>query len=708
MVILGSEPPGGCEPPVLSTSPTQANTEPCIRGPGGKVWFTEPRATCALVELDTVFSGFSFQSKLRHLLSKDEQMAAQERRRLILGVLARILPTFGLEPDVESALALLDVIRTLCKSESSVARLEALLRPAFAACGDNSAKGCQAAAARPAATGEVEVRIRERSDGKEAREVYVAVPKTATLSEVLAAAALKLGDPTIQALGRFVKVGPNSTATAYRGDEPLGARRRLLLVVNSAAKSPARSPVGSPQTPKRTTRGALASPSPGTWGRIIVGLEYSAERLTIDMSPGDTVSDLCRRLKETVRLPKKYVVMARAKSGVLVHLQDTDLLPRKVILKGVASLSKDVHLIDEEFTEVLDAINQELLVPEFQQKVSCWKEALDSTELPTRLQEFRRAFQKILNPNAAAYGFENSEEGYKKWQQTMEEFQHFPAVAEAIRKYRILAGTLTPEKALQMRVKQIGGRVRDRNPLHYPRDNDRRAIYEMREIPCEYALVADRERALAAFDLMYRRIYEDNMEALWGDSDNMPTCEAVEWKYLEPAGSTLLHCSVARSPWKVLSAAVVHPIRIMLQSHHIKSAALPWKADSKAEEERNEFSSGEEDADEPPQLEMTVGYISGLAVKEGAQAGPVLIEHLLAMAKDEGWGMLVLHCIGVERSRRFFSRQGFSPYGSSKEMPFQLAMMQHCGVAVPKDVLEQQLPSRPQCLLHIKFIDRAT
>eukprot|EP00930_Biecheleria_cincta_P104801 TRINITY_DN9720_c1_g1_i1.p1 TRINITY_DN9720_c1_g1~~TRINITY_DN9720_c1_g1_i1.p1 ORF type:complete len:993 (+),score=213.01 TRINITY_DN9720_c1_g1_i1:53-2980(+) len=665
---------------------------------------TIARALSLLGELHACFCSIRFQANMSAVIkfATSKTDMEQGRTKLIVTALRDLLPRYGFEPSSQGYMLMLSIVKTYSKSNDKVASLRDQIRSVLG-CGledfdlstlglvtvppalldDMAKKAGMSVQSNPGA--DVEVRLRHKSNHA---ELYVTVPSNCTMSDVLAAAAIKVGNDAIRAAGRIVKPEAGSLKV-YEADESLGARRRLLFL------GPAFIAAGGPR-------------------KVTVRLEHSEEQVSLTLDAGAMVLDVRRSLQEQHGVPHRAALMVKTKQGLLAQAQDADRPKSMLVLRGVLTLGSETQLLEGDVLEALQEINERYEAPDFQHVVKSWQEARGQ-ESVVRMKELRDRVDQVTRDIIPKYGFEASVDAIKRWSALVDAFQRFPAVAELCRKSRVLAGTLSPDVARRQAFgrpwKKVCPGVCDVAKQH--------GLLTVSEITSEEALVAERGRAARVIDLLYRRIYEENRNELWQGGQvkghNMPTRKAVARAYLEPIGTVLLE--TLKSDGTLVGAAAVYSVAIEVppslfgKDDFGESASILMDEASELEEEGDgdqdanaEDHRSDEEAQETPKL--AVGYINALAAVDGSHAGSALLQHINRLAEEEGWDMIVLHSILVESTLRFWERRGFEAYGSGKETHFRLACMQHNRFALSKRTVEGHLPPRPGCLLFAKFIDK--
>lgn len=434
---------------------------------------------------------------------------------------------------------------------------------------------------------------------------------------------------------------------------------------------------------------------------INVGLQYSTEQVYVTMKDDSTVLDLKRRLTEEYGVPPRVEVLARAKDGFFITQQDAARPKRVVVLQGVATLNQPAKFMEDDMIKVMEEFNKKYAKAEFQKTVGSWREGKTSVEI------FRKAVKEVEREVLPKFGFEGTKEGLAEWSATSRAFLRFPAFSEIWRKGQILLGTLGDSDATSMYRRSLDppkGAVPNRDTT------SQHGALTVREIGGYAALVREKKAADEAIDIMYTRIYEENREELWEGGNvkghKMPSRPVVRRKYLEMPGTTVLHCRPSDSE-PAVGGAVVFEVKV----DGLDLSRMPQIGEGEnfifnTEGATVDESDDEEnrEADKDSLSHITVGYIDALSATPGSRAGTALLEHLYTMATSEGWDLLVLHSIRVEKTLKFWEKQGFHHYGAGKEATFRLNCLQNFGFAVPIASLERMLPPRPGCLFYAKFL----
>jgi len=439
------------------------------------------------------------------------------------------------------------------------------------------------------------------------------------------------------------------------------------------------------------------------------------------MLTGDhTVADLMQRLCHDYGLPKSVVLSVKTVDGDWAPLQDTSasssaLAPRSVRVHGAAVLTTDTSirwrgLLEDDMLRAVGELNGKYAQPEFQDRVKLWSSGPVS-EAVARMRALRDQINIAVAHVISPLGFEASAAGFKEWEKAVEAFSRFPTFAETCRKSKILLGTLQADQAWRAQRASWGEDVAQRGELFAFATQHREGQLSVMTIPSEFALVDKRSEASSVFELLHRRIYEENRVRLWKGGKvpghEMPTKHIVARKYMEPPGALLLHCRRFRGAdaGETVGGAVVCPKILHLPSRGLE--ASPKQPGVSRDDTHDESDADLTTGEDVDGRRVTVGYIDGLAATPSSGAGSAMLEHLQEMSQLEGWDVLVLHSINVHSTMHFWARQGFIKFGASMEPEdFAFLCQQNLGFSVRRETIERQLPSRPGCTLFMKFLER--
>lgn len=671
---------------------------------GGTPLSLSPRAAFELqLELHSAFASAAFQKRLLALLAAhggDAQELCAERTRLVRAEQQKILPKYGLACSDEGVRSMLQLMEEVSHKDAAVATLGAhigslLLFPSQRLAVDMS--HLSGVWAFLISSGQSALYHLQRAAGQ---RTFILRPGdgTPTRTGRVLTGTIEWRDDDFKYCAIIVRGGRGMvgwstwnkpglvpvTFTGMRTQHVLGDHDGDVASGQVAAKARVMA------TQKPTVR------------KVVVALEHCNERVCIDLPLGATVKDLRRALREFGVL-RNVPMVAKRRDGMLVHLSDDDKPTKFVTLKGVLTLSFNLDCTEEDVLRVLRELNVHFESADFQSKVEAWRSA-SRQEPQLGAAGFRQKVELVLTEVLPKHNVISGEE-LAKWSAIVERFgMRFPAIAELVRKSNVLKGFCEPEDA-----RQAQRASRSREVVSTRKPSTCYGNLSVSEITSEQALVARKAEAQALFDLLYRRIYEENRQELWGGHE-VPSRAAVSRKYLEPPATTLLRCEgpslEADGP---LGAAVVFSVEVStLTTEFTPDFALNLKlmfAQGLSEALALEDAGAEEEEEDPLEDSMTpkmlVGYVHAFAAVNGSEAAAVLVEHLYHMAEDESWDMITVHSIRLKDNLKFWERRGFHTYPT--ESAFRLACFQNCGVLVSKQLVEEKLPSRPGCAFLVKF-----